>query len=65
MLNNKISEYLNIRKEIKNELDAYGVPNNDNVVGRIGEYYAAEYFKNAGSCVTFSQTSNQAGYDLK
>lgn len=64
MLKDKITEYSKIRRDIKKALDAYGIPNNDNIVGRIGEYYAADYFINAGSGVIFSQISNQAGFDF-
>lgn len=61
-----INNYSKARKEIHNWLDNEGVARNDNIVGRIGEYYAMEYLKKHYSPdeVHAAITANQKGYDF-
>lgn len=61
-----INEYAKTRRIIHNWLDSKNIPSNDNIVGRIGEYYAIDYFQRQFpnlSIIPASKT-NQEGYDF-
>lgn len=62
----KINAYSNARKEIALWLDNLNIPRNDNIVGRIGEYYAINYFQRKFPEVNIvpATKQNQAGYDF-
>lgn len=60
-----IAQYCKARKDINDDLIALGIPHNDNIVGRIGEYYASQYFIRKGKTVIFATKPNEEGYDFK
>lgn len=61
-----IYQYANTRKKIHSWLDSKKIPRNDNIVGRIGEYYAMEYFQQQVPQLSIHPASktNQADYDF-
>jgi hypothetical protein len=61
-----INAYSKARKEIHSWLDEQNIPRNDNIVGRIGEYFAIEFIKNESFSdpVVPAVKSNQEGYDF-
>jgi hypothetical protein len=61
-----INEYAKTRRRIHSWLDSKKIPSNDNIVGRIGEYYAIDYFKQQFPDLSIipASTTNQADYDF-
>lgn len=60
-----INAYSMARKEIHNWLDNQRIPWNDNIVGRIGEFYATDFLKTYQlNGVVPASKSNQKGYDF-
>jgi hypothetical protein len=56
-----IGQYASSRKNIHSWLDSEGIPRNDNIVGRIGEYQAKEYMintHNPNAVITWPTKSN-------
>ena len=62
----EITNYAEARGNLHRFLDAYNIPRNDNLVGRIGEYIAIEYIKGTTSDekVTPVAVPNQKGFDF-
>jgi hypothetical protein len=65
-MNIEINAYSNARKEINKWLDNHDIPRNDNIVGRIGEYFAIDYIKSTYPIanIIVASKSNQGGYDF-
>lgn len=61
-----INEYAKTRKRIHSWLDSKNIPSNDNIVGRIGEYYAIDYFQRQFPILSIIPASknNQEDYDF-